>query len=241
MDNRRNFYRILHVQPDAPTEVIRMSYLTLMQRLKMHPDLGGDHVQAVLINEAFSTLVDPVRRAAYDRTLARERTMPGYRADPVHRDAPARPIASTGIADPYACPFCGTAFAPSDAARVDARCSFCDSPLYPASHHAHEVSTRRAIERMSRRMPVTFFLSWPQHPGYNAMTEDVSPSGMRLACTLDLVPNERLKIDCDLCAATGVVRHAFAVEGTPGLWQVGVEFLTLWIRPARGVFVSTRA
>jgi DnaJ-class molecular chaperone len=50
--NRRNYYRILHVQPDAPTEVIKSSYRTLMQRLKMHPDLGGDHSEAALINEA---------------------------------------------------------------------------------------------------------------------------------------------------------------------------------------------
>ena len=242
MDNRRNYYRILHVQPDAPTEVIRMSYLTLMRRLKMHPDLGGDHARAVLINEAFATLVDPARRAAYDRTLARERALPGYRADPAHRDAGGRHAESTtGVVDPYACPFCGTAFAPADMARPDARCSFCNSPLYPASHHAHEVSTRRAIERTSRQMPVRFFLSWPQHPGYEAMTEDISPVGMRLVCALDLVPNERIKIDCDLCEAVAVVRHARAAGRDAGAWSAGIEFLTLWIRPVRGVFVSTHA
>jgi hypothetical protein len=38
--NRRNYYRILHVQPDAPMEVIRASYRTLMQKLRFHPDLG---------------------------------------------------------------------------------------------------------------------------------------------------------------------------------------------------------
>src|SRR5689334_9371102 len=69
MQNRRNFYRILHVQPDAPDEIIRTSYRTLMQRLKMHPDLGGDTSAAALINEAFATLRDPARRAAYDRQL----------------------------------------------------------------------------------------------------------------------------------------------------------------------------
>jgi len=232
MDNRRNYYRILHVQPDAPTEIIRMSYLTLMQRLKMHPDLGGDHARASLINEAFATLMDPARRAAYDRTLARDRTMPGYRSDPAHRDSTPRPVVSTGVADPHACPFCGTTFPPA-AMQPDARCAFCESPLYPASHHEHEATTRRAIDRMARRMPVTFFLSWPQHPGYEAVTQDISTSGMRLACTLDLVPNERLKIECALCTAVAVVRHAHAAEGADGLWHAGVEFLTLWIRPLR--------
>jgi hypothetical protein len=215
-----------------------MSYLTLMQRLKMHPDLGGDHLHAVLINEAFATLIDPAKRAVYDRTLARERALPGYRADPAHRHDGERPVqAST---DPYTCAFCGTAFAPVEATRSDALCSFCDGPLFPASHHEHEASTRRAIERTSRRLPVTFFLSWPQHPGYQAVTEDISTSGMRLSCTLDLVPNERLKLDCDLCSAIAVVRHSHAVEGDAGLWQAGIEFLTLRIRPTRGVFVSTR-
>src|SRR4030095_16101464 len=71
MENRHNYYRILHVQPDAPTEVIRASYRTLMLRLGMHPDLGGDHWNAALLNEAFATLVDPVKRAQYDATFGR--------------------------------------------------------------------------------------------------------------------------------------------------------------------------
>lgn len=34
MMNRRNYYRILQVQPDAPPEIIRASYRTLMKELK---------------------------------------------------------------------------------------------------------------------------------------------------------------------------------------------------------------
>ena len=67
MRNRRNYYRVLHVQRDAPPAVIKASYRAIMQRMTVHPDLGGDHAQAVLINEAFHTLSDPARRAAYDR------------------------------------------------------------------------------------------------------------------------------------------------------------------------------
>jgi curved DNA-binding protein CbpA len=43
MTNRRNHYRTLFVQPDASIEVIRANYRTLMRKLKLHPDLGGDH------------------------------------------------------------------------------------------------------------------------------------------------------------------------------------------------------
>ena len=55
--NRRNYYRILHVQPDAPDAVIRTAYRTLMQKLRQHPDLGGDGATATLINEAYAASV----------------------------------------------------------------------------------------------------------------------------------------------------------------------------------------
>ncbi len=69
MKNKRNYYRILHVQPDAPTEVIQASYRTMMQKLRQHPDLGGEHWNASLINEAHDVLSDAERRRAYDRLL----------------------------------------------------------------------------------------------------------------------------------------------------------------------------
>ena len=69
MKNKRNYYRILYVQPDAPTALIRASYQTLMQKLRQHPALGGRHWNASIINEAYRVLVDPEKRDAYDRVL----------------------------------------------------------------------------------------------------------------------------------------------------------------------------
>ncbi|MDH3281409.1 MAG: J domain-containing protein, partial [Gammaproteobacteria bacterium] len=69
MKNRRNFYRILHVQPDAPTEIIKASYRALMTKLDRHPDRGGDHETAALINEAFAVLGDEAKRRHDDQTL----------------------------------------------------------------------------------------------------------------------------------------------------------------------------
>ena len=65
MRNRRNYYRILQVQPDAPVEIIRASYRTLMLELKRHPDLGGSNSDASVLNEAYEVLANPERRAAY--------------------------------------------------------------------------------------------------------------------------------------------------------------------------------
>jgi len=67
--NRRNYYRILQVQPDAAPEVIKSNYRTLLQKLRLHPDLGGEEWNAVLINEAYNILRHPEKRKAYDKQL----------------------------------------------------------------------------------------------------------------------------------------------------------------------------
>jgi curved DNA-binding protein CbpA len=69
MANRRNFYRLLQVQPDAPFEVIKNSYRTLLQKLRMHPDLGGEDGSARDLNKAYAILRSASRRAAYDKYL----------------------------------------------------------------------------------------------------------------------------------------------------------------------------
>ena len=66
---RRNFYRILHLQPDASSEVVRSNFVALMHKLRLHPDLGGDHWNASLLSEAYGTLSNPALRAEYDREL----------------------------------------------------------------------------------------------------------------------------------------------------------------------------
>ena len=85
MKNRRNYYRILHVQPDAPVEIIKASYRTLMQKLQHHPDLGGDEWSCALINEAYAVVTDPIRRQAYDRELEakKARYTSGAKPEPV--------------------------------------------------------------------------------------------------------------------------------------------------------------
>src|SRR5512135_3337543 len=69
MKNRRNYYRLLQVQPDAPVEIIRAAFRALMLKLKHHPDLGGSALEASDLNEAYEVLTDPERRAAYDNEL----------------------------------------------------------------------------------------------------------------------------------------------------------------------------
>ncbi|MEQ8232155.1 MAG: J domain-containing protein [Gammaproteobacteria bacterium] len=73
--NQRNLYRVLYVQPDAPPAIIQASYRTLMQKLRAHPDLGGDAWNAAVINRAFEVLSDPRKRRAYDEALFGRRNL----------------------------------------------------------------------------------------------------------------------------------------------------------------------
>ena len=70
MGSRNDYYRVLHVSDDAPLEVIRSSYRTLMKTLGAHPDLGGDEAGARALNEAWEVLSDPAERKRYDARRA---------------------------------------------------------------------------------------------------------------------------------------------------------------------------
>jgi hypothetical protein len=241
MKNRRNYYRILHVQPDAPAEIIRASYRTLMQRLRMHPDLGGDVSNAALINEAFAALDDPSRRAAYDRS---RRRVVEERAERRRADAAAQAAAAPALEAPRAaaicvCAFCGTPHNAADSARPRAACASCGSPLHAAVKLSPD-GARRALPRKPRIMPVAFCLSWPARVLLTGTTEDVSISGMRLTAGRELPIEALLRIDCEFCSAVGVVRSASRRVGArPQAWTIGVEFLTVSVKRPLGNFVST--
>ena len=82
MESVPNYYELLHVQSDAPEPVIKASYRAMMQKMRLHPDLGGDVSTAKLLNEAVSTLCNPETRAAYDQELFTENTSaPGGKPD----------------------------------------------------------------------------------------------------------------------------------------------------------------
>src|SRR5437773_6615101 len=66
---RRDYYRVLQVDPAAHPEVVRAAYRTLLRVLGKHPDLGGEDDEARGIIEAYETLSKPERRQAYDAWL----------------------------------------------------------------------------------------------------------------------------------------------------------------------------
>jgi curved DNA-binding protein CbpA len=254
MKNRRNYYRILSVQPDAPAAVIQASYRALLRALKMHPDLGGDHGQAVCINEAFATLGDPGRRAEYDRTLhplARQRraaaAVPNPSAAPPSPPRAADPAADAAApatpAPPVAvCSFCQESCASATAELPGAVCPCCGSPLCQATPQRDGGRSRRAIGRVPRKLALTFRLATSRQRVWPGLTEDLSLNGMGLLAALELPVGARLQIECEFCSAVGVVRSARAVAGNVSAgWHYGVEFLCLHVKQVRGGLVATVA
>jgi hypothetical protein len=71
----RSHYDLLGVSFGATIEEVRAAYRRAAR--DHHPDAGGDPARMTDLNAAWHVLGDPVRRAAYDRELARRPAHPG--------------------------------------------------------------------------------------------------------------------------------------------------------------------
>jgi curved DNA-binding protein CbpA len=79
------YYEVLGLSEGASQDEVRAAYLRLVKI--NHPDQGGSGVLFRLVQEAYTTLSDPVRRAAYDRKLHG----PGPQVRPHGASAPPPP------------------------------------------------------------------------------------------------------------------------------------------------------
>jgi curved DNA-binding protein CbpA len=232
-DNRRNYYRLLHVQPDAPTEIIKSSYRTLMQSLRMHPDLGGDHWNASLLNEAYAVLSDADKRAAYDA---------GRDALPRSDDS----ANSTGAADATAsnrarrgstafCPFCHADI--DGRIESDSNCNRCTSPLVRAETFSRRADWLRTVERVPKAVDLRIWTDWPQDPEPASLL-DLSLTGLRFSFSRGLPVGSFIKLDCELFTS---VARVVRCQADGQRWQLGAEFYTLRFLRSRGGFVSAEA
>ena len=236
MKNRRNYYRILQVQPDAPAAVVKASYRALMQGAKMHPDLGGDHAQAVFLNEAFAVLSDPVRRIQYDQVLAHVAPLHMHRASAAGRVPPT----AQGLEE-SCCAFCGATCAIIELECPEAACAACGSALYPAVKRLDGIEPGRATVHIRMKMPMTFRRSTPLQELLTGTSMDVSLNGMQFLTATEIAIEEKVSIDCQFCSAVAVVRNVRPDMSHARRWRCGVEFLTLHLRHDRGGLYSTTA
>lgn len=228
--NRRNYYRILFVQPDAPVEVIKASYRALMGPLKLHPDLGGDHEEAALINEAYRVLKDPVRREAYTRTYK----APWARAESIS----SAKTADWNPADWVAlecCPFCRASL--PQLIDAETNCERCRCPLSPPAvqpTRGKELIGRRASPRIAKTGPAILYRSWQSNPTAVRL-RDLSMGGLSIYAGTPLAVGQA-------CRAAGALVDAVvqvvSCQPHQGEWIINAQLLTARFAKRAGVFVS---
>lgn len=242
MNPQLDYYQILHVHPDAPREIIKSSYRTLMQRMRMHPDLGGDNASAAAINEAYAVLMEPANRAAYDQSrvstakAANDENVGGQsqQAHGAQRTTGAQQNYST-CADN--CQFCNAPYAAAIGMDPQECCTMCSSPRYMAEQLQEDDSDRRAILRVPKDRPLSLFTRWPQSEPYVGRTDDISLTGMRFRCAPELQIGQTVKVDTQMFRAVAQVTRIQPQGATAG-WEVGVKFLSLYFEQSRGAFVT---
>jgi hypothetical protein len=231
--NRRNYYRILYVQPEAPQEIITASYRTLMGPLRQHPDRGGSHEAAALLNEAYAVLGDPARRCAYDRTLNKERLR---RTPPAATAAPAADPAQW-LRD-HCCPFCRQPL--PGKADIVANCNRCDAPLSAPPRPPsvmRELFGKRRSTRHPRKAQVVLYPAWGARP-VAAELVDLSLTGMALLVPAAVPESAAIRVTDPGFDAVALV---VACRQRAGRHVVHARLLTLETRGQRGMMVSVRA
>ena len=230
--NRRNYYRVLHVQPDAPAEVVKAAYRVLISR--HHPDQGGDHELTVLLNEAWAVLGDPVKRAAYDAKRARAGVRPRTGAEARAEPRSARRASSDSARTPTdSCPFCGMTALPTDAA-----CRRCTSPLTRVQRQAASSTAgeRRRLPRVSRADWGTIKPTW-QSDALDIRLRNLSLGGVSFYVGVPLDPGAHVRVTA---AAFDAVIEVISCRRSDAIFVVQAAFVTVRFVETGG-FVYTRA
>ena len=234
--NRRNYYRILQVQPEAPPEVIKASWRALMHAGRGHPDLGGDPAAATLLNEAYAVLGDPDRRRDYDRQLdlgrLRGRVAADVPAVPAPRVDPAR------WRTDRCCPMCRTAL--PAAMRTDARCTCCDAPLTPAPEAPsgeRALLGRRAAARRARNDTAALISDCRGVP-IDARLIDLSHGGAALFAAASVSPGMAVRV---VTGSIDAVGRVVACHRSQAQWRIRVQWLTARPLAGKGVWVRVAA
>ncbi len=235
MDNKRNLYRLLQVQPDAPEEIIRASYRTLMQKLRMHPDLGGDESNAALLNQAYKTLTNKHKRMVYDQQLKSRLRKLRNQATDTRSQAPQN---EAGVRFSK-CPFCQTRQSGFNRNTHNPSCSSCRSPLQLQAKSHLQGQGKRSIHRIPHNSKINIVTAWPQNNTYTASIDDLSPNGLQLRCQLNLAPEQILKLYNNKLQAIGKVVRC-QPENSRGVYRLGVEFVTLRFENKTGSFLSEK-
>jgi hypothetical protein len=221
--SRRNYYRILHVQPDAPLEVITASHRALMATCHLNKGTSDP----ATLNEALDVLVDAERRKAYDA----ERESRAARASAMNHPAGAESAAPAGDATagtgaaPKACSVCQQP-AP-ESVQADTLCSRCGAPLTPATYGLTKsrVNERRALPRIMKSDWVKLYAHWPSEEHImDVRMRDVSLDGISVYSGAPLPVQSRVRV---LGSAFDIVAQLVSVRRVGKVFTLHAQLLTL--------------
>ena len=179
----KNYYKILQVDPSAEQAIIKSAFRTLMLELKKHPDCGGEHENAQLINEAYEVLKNPISRKEYDKQNYFEIRNSGERSNSAYY---------------MRCYFCGTInriyFNADQNQLKSISCGKCHSPFFSQSMDIHEIQKEK---RRHTRFKCQFNIQFQIDYGgmwYNGECIDLSSNGMRFISPIHLRMDQIIKI-----------------------------------------------
>ncbi len=220
----------------------------MMKKLAQHPDLGGDHWNSTLINEAKAVLTDPAKRVEYDQKLMEFYTLSklsGFGQGRQQNDQTSGRVSPseqyTPIIKSY-CLFCKSPHRGDSHILPDTKCTQCKSPLYPVEKMETEEFSQRAVERIEKNQEISFFTYWPPQKRYKGQIQDLSPNGMLFFTDQKLSRDQVIKIDSNVLWATARVANCRKQgSGLKMGYGIGVEFVTLQFQRSHGTFVSVTA
>lgn len=241
--NRRNYYRILQIQPDAAIEVIIASHTVLTGYPLQNPDL---------LNEAFAALANPAGRIRYDSFLAGCVNPQPERPQSAHqygalipatnittrKNRCTQPETATTLRH---CVFCHMPFVYELALYPDALCLECRSPLpitITMSQTEPPMQKHRACERASTAGSLAFYLRWPDTPRHGVL-QNLSPKGMGFLTRSPLDVNGIIKIETPHFNAVAEIARIQAAK--EGYISAGARFLTVKFTQERGNFIVAYA
>ncbi len=230
--NRRNHYRLLHVQYDAPAEVIKASYRALMSL--HHPDKGGEAAEAVMLNQAYSVLSDAARRTQYDAQRKARATRPSVRGERVTSAEQRAPARQTSL---RACPLCQ--LSSPTIIRQNTRCSRCRAPLAPVRLPGDPLAPneRRGLPRVSKSDWALLHQGWPSEV-IDVRMRDLSPIGISIYCGTELPLNCAVRV---IGAAFDVVTDVVSCRRVGKVFVMHGRVLTALLGNPVGGFVSKSA
>lgn len=247
--NRRNYYRLLHVQHDAPAEVIKAAYRALIAM--HHPDKGGDHTEASMVNEAYNVLSDATRRAAYDAQRAakqqpkhardarssRPEDAAGQTASAAQPSTQSSTQSSTPRSGPaHRCPLCG--LGTPAVINATSRCSRCRAPLAPVVHNQKKGAVeRRAMPRVSKSDWALMYVDWPSEV-IDVRMRDISLDGLSVYSGAEIAPKRTIRV---AGASFDVVAEIVSCRRVGKVFTLHGRLITAYFSTPSGSFVSTSA